>query len=267
MTIATMKALIAERASKSKPLIAELLAVVRDDSKPLEYRQRRERELRAAIAGVNDDYGRRIGEAGVAAAKEPQKRMAAGSALKADQLAEIPLLVEQYRGQPKQIQAQLVVEIGADLAAGAADRALMKARAARALSIPLGQLGPALAKADPVQRDARDELDVIEGLAQLALAEPVRELAHAGLGSSMERTAAKAFAADRGLRPDVPFPAQIEPGYAGVTVEAHGFPNAPFPEPNDPERDRQRERAERLRDNGDPAAGAAARYAARVRDS
>jgi hypothetical protein len=100
-------------------------------------------------------------------------------------------------------------------------------------------------------------------LADLALAEPVRELAHAGLGTSMERIAAKAFAADRGLRPDVPFPVQVEANYGGVTVESNGFPNAPFPEPHDRERDRQRQKAETMRDAGERASDAEGRYTAR----
>lgn len=73
----------------------------------------------------------------------------------------------------------------------------------------------------------------------------------------------KAFASQRGLRPDVPFPDQVEPDYGGPTVERDGHPNNPYPEPHDPERDRQRERAERNRVGGEPSADAEARYAAR----
>jgi len=266
MTLADLRALIAERAAKTAPLIAELGTVLRDDAKPLDHRQRRERELRASIDSINTLYNRRIAQTAHAAAQEPQRRRANGTPLKADQLAEAQLFTDQYRGRTRQEQRQLVSDIAADLEAGATDRALAKARAARTLNIPLGSLQRPLADADPVHRAARDELDAIEGMAELALAEPIRELAAAGFATASERAALKAFAADRSLRPDAPFAAQVEPGYAGPTVADAGFPNAPFPEPHDAERDRQRQRVEHLAGNEPASASdAEARYAARRR--
>ena len=108
-----------------------------------------------------------------------------------------------------------------------------------------------------------DTLTAIEGLAQLALNEPLRELAAAGLASPRERLYLKAFAHDRSLRPDAPFTDQVEPGYSGPDVKRDGTPANPFPELHDPERDRQRERVEHLREGGEPAAAAEARYARR----
>lgn len=261
-TIANLRHLISERAAKTKPLIAELVAVLRDDSKHADYRQRRERELRAEIRRINDDYGRRIGETAVEAAKDPQRRWAAGTPLKADQIAEAQLVAEQYRGRTKQEQRQLMADIVADLDADATSQALIKARAATALGIPLGPIASRLAQADPAKRDARDALDGIEGLSKLALAEPLRELAAAGFASASERVYLKSFAADRGLRPDAPFTAQVEPGYSGPSTE-HGTPLNPFPEPHDPERDEHRAQMERIgRDTTTPA-DVAARYEAR----
>jgi len=46
--ITTLRGLSADRAAKTKPLIEELRTVLRDDSKPIGYRQRRERELRSS---------------------------------------------------------------------------------------------------------------------------------------------------------------------------------------------------------------------------
>jgi hypothetical protein len=237
---------------------------VRDDSKPVEYRQRRERELRAQIAGVNEEYERKLNQAALDAYKDPQRRMATGSGWKPEQITEAALYADQYRGRTQIEQRQLVADIAADLAAGATDQARIKARAAQTLGIGLGAVAVQLRDADPAVRGARDEHDVIEGLTELGKMEAIRELAQAGLASSVERVAAKSFAADRGLRPDAPFPAQVEPGYAGLTVERNGFPNAPFPEPHDPELDRQRERVEHTRDvGGETVAEVAARYEAR----
>ena len=259
-TIASIRNLIAERATKTKPLIAELGNVLRDDSTHPQYRQRRERELRAEIQAINDDYGARIGKAAGEAAKEPQRRWSAGTPIKSERLAEAQLVVEQYRGTTRQEQRQLVADIQAALAADDASTATVLARAARALKIPLGPVEAQLAQVDPAKRDARDALDVIEGLTELALAEPIRELAAAGFASASERVALKAFAHDRGLRPDAPFTDQVEPGYAGPSVEHAGTPVNPFPEPHDPQRDQQRAKVERMaRDTEDPAA-TAARY-------
>ncbi len=264
-SIATLRALSAERASMTKPLIAELGTVLRDDSKPVDYRQRRERELRAQIRAINDDYGARIGKAAVEAARDPQRRWSAGTSIKPERLAEAQLVVEQYRGSTRQEQQHLVTDIHAALEADDATTATMLARAARALRIPLGSVEARLAQADPAKRDARDALDVIEGLTELALAEPIRELAAAGFASASERVALKAFAHDRGLRPDAPFTAQVEPGYAGPSVEHAGTPVNPFPEPHDPERDRQRAQVERIGRDTETPADVKARYEARDR--
>lgn len=263
-TISNIRYLINERAAKTKPLIAELGSVLRDDSKPAAYRQRRERELRAEIARVNTEYGNRIGQAAVEAAKDPQRRWTAGTPLKADQLAEAQLIAEQYRGLSRAEQRPLLADIVADLDAGATSPALIKARAATALGIPLGSIQARLADADPAKRDARDSMDTIEGLTELALAEPIRELAAAGFASASERVALKSFAHDRGLRPDAPFTAQVEPGYAGPSLDNGGTPLNPFPEPHDPERDRQRAQVERIgRDTSTPDE-VAARYEGRT---
>lgn len=236
-----------ERASKVAPLWRELRGVQTDEALPLEYRQRRERELRAQIERINEDASRRIVEAATEAAEEPQRNYAAGTGLKAEQLAEVPLIVEQYRGRTPPEQRQLVAEIAADLSAGATARALVKARAATTLRIPLGSVEPQLAKADPIKRDAQDALDAIKGLAEVALAEPQRELAMAGLATASQRLALLNFAAERGLRPDASFAEQVQPGYSGPSVEGDGYPSAPFPEPHDPQRDQQRERVGHLR--------------------
>ncbi len=263
-TVNSIRNLSTERSAKVKPLMLELNTVIRDDSTPADYRQRRERELRADINSTNDEYNRRIGEAALEAAKEPQQRYAAGSPLKPEHLGEVGLIVEEYRHRPaRQERAQLTIAIRDDLAAGNTTGARIKARAAQALNIPLGPLAAQLNDADPAKRDARDTLDVIEGLVELALAEPVQELALAGLATVSERVALKAFADQRGLRPDAPFTAQVEPGYAGPSVEHAGTPVNPFPESHDPERDRQRAQMERIgRDAADPA-DTVARYEAR----
>ena len=101
---------------------------------------------------------------------------------------------------------------------------------------------------DPIRKDASDSLTAIEGLAQLALAEPLRERAAAGLASPQERLSLKAFAHERSLRPDAPFPDQVQLGYAGPDVKRDGTPISPFPEPPDAERDRLRQISERQRD-------------------
>lgn len=237
-----------ERREKVKPLLLELRTAMADDALPLEYRQRRERELRVQIAGINDGYAKRIGEATKEAMEDPQRKWAERSGLKAEQLAEVPLFVEQYRGKTLIEQRQLVAEIAADLDAGATSRALVKARAAATLGVPLGPVESRLAEADPVMRDAKHAMDALRLLAELAGAEPMRELAMAGLANARERLALNNFAAERGLRPDAGFTDQVQPGYSGPTVERDGFPNAPFPEPHDPERDRQRRDSERHRD-------------------
>jgi len=264
-TINTIRNLIAERAAKTKPLILELGTVIRDDEKPVAYRQRRERELRSEISRTNEQYAKRIGEAALEAAEDPRRRYAVGSPLKPEHLTEAQLIVEQYRNRPaRQERQQLVADIRDDLRAGNTTGARIKARAATVLNIPLGPLAAQLSDADPEKRDARDTLDTVEGLVELALAEPIRELAAAGFANVHERVALKSFAGDRGLRPDAPFPDQVMPGYAGPTANS-GTPVNPFPEPHDPERDRQRAVVARIgRDPSEPA-DTAARYAARER--
>lgn len=255
-----------ERSAKVKPLILDLTSVISDDSKPAEYRQRRERELRTQIASINDSYDKRIRQTAVEAAEEPQRRYAAGSPLKPEHVSEAQLVVEQYRNRPaRQERQQLVSDIADALKAGDTTGARVMGRAAVALNIPLGPLAAQLNDADPAKKDARDALDVIEALTQLALAEPLREHAAAGLASPQERLFLKAFAHDRGLRPDHSFLEQMEPGYTGPDVKRHGTPASPFPEPHDPERERQRHRVEQLRDpsGGESSAEVEARYEAR----
>lgn len=251
-----------ERADKVKPLYLELISVIADDSKQPAYRQRRERELRAQIASINDSYAKRIKEAAQEAAEEPRRKWAEGSGLKAEQLAEVPLVVRQYEGKTKLEQRQLVAEIAADLDAGATARALVKARAAITLDIPLGAVEARLADADPVRREAKHTRDAIEGLTELALNEPLREVAAAGLANVHERVYLKAFALDRKLREDVAFPDQVEAGYTGPDVERNGYPANPFPEPHDPARDEVRAKMERhAGPSFDPAADDARRAA------
>lgn len=235
--------------------------MIRDDSLPVEYCQRRERELRAQIASVNSTYERRIKEAAMEGMEEPQRLLATGTPLKPEQATEAQLVAQQYQGRPHR---HLVSAIAADLRAGNTGGARIKARAAEALNIDVGSLGAQLTLADPVKKEAHDSLTAIEGLAQLALHEPLREWAAAGLANTSERLFLKAFAHDRGLRPDAPFPDQVLPGYAGPDAKRDGTPVAPFPEPHDPERDRQRESAERHRgDEGYDPALTAKRYEAR----
>lgn len=102
--------------------------------------------------------------------------------------------------------------------------------------------------ADPVKKDAHYSIEAIEGLAELALHEPLREWASAGLANTRERLFLRAFAHDRELRPDAPFTDQAQPGYSGPDAKRDGTPVAPFPEPHDPERDRLRKISERHRD-------------------
>jgi hypothetical protein len=250
-----------ERAEKVRPLYVELGSVVRDDAKPAEYRQRRQRELLEQIDNINATYDRRIRETAMEAMEEPQRLFAAGSPLKPEQLSEAQLIVEQYRSRPaRQERQQLVADIAEALKAGDTAGARVMGRAAAALNIPLGSVATQLNLADPVKKDAHDSMTLIEGLALLALNEPLRERAAAGLANVQERLFLKAFAHDRSLRPDAPFPDQVEPGYSGPDVNRHGTPANPFPEPHDPERDRLRERAERNRTGGEPSAAAEARY-------
>jgi hypothetical protein len=260
-TINSVRNLSAERKAKVDPLYLELNTAIRDDSLPLEYRQRRERELRAQIDSTNSTYERRIREAAMEAMEGPQRLLAAGSSLKPEQATEAQLVAQQYQGRPPR---HLVDAIGQALNAGDTTGARIKARAAEALNIQLGSLGPQLMLADPIKKDAHDSLTVIEGLAELALNEPLREKAAAGLASTQERLFLKAFAHDRSLRPDAPFTDQVEPGYTGPDLKRDGTPVAPFPEPHDPERDRQREKVERHRgDEGYDPTLTAKRYEAR----
>ena len=263
-SIQSIRTLSADRANKVKPLILELTTVIRDDSKPADYRQRRERELRAEISRTNEEYNRRIGQAALEAVEEPRQRYAAGSPHTQEHLTQAQLIVAKYQGRPaRQQRQQLVDEIAADLRAGNVTGARVKALAADTLDIPLGPLAAQLNHADPIKRDAQDTLDTIEGLNELALHEPLREQAAAGLLGTRERLFLKVFADQRGLRPDVPFPDQVEPGYSGPDVKTAGTPLNPFPEPHDPKRDEQRAVVDRIgRDTTTPA-DTAARYAAR----
>jgi len=162
-------------------------------------------------------------------------------------MAEVPLVIEQYRDQPRSAQAQLVPEIGADLDAGDPSAAMVKYRAAQTLRIPTGSVDARLAKADPAFSAAKGELDVLQGVADAAVAETNRELAYAGLGTPSHAVAAKSFAGHMKLRPDASFMDQLDPSYSGPTVAKHGFPVAPFAELPDPERDRQRKVVERIK--------------------
>ena len=65
-TFKSITNLEAERRAKVTPLYLELRAAVGDDSLPLEFRQRRERELRGQIDGTNSEYAGRIRDAAMA---------------------------------------------------------------------------------------------------------------------------------------------------------------------------------------------------------
>jgi hypothetical protein len=261
-TIQTIRNVFAEWPTKVQPLFLELDTLIRDDSLRPEYRQRRERELRAEIDRVNTEYAKRIGEYVAEASREPTQRLRAGTSAKAEHLTEAQLVVEQYRGKTKQEQQHLVEDIAADLAAGDGTAARIKERAARALGIPLGPLAPQLNNADPIKRDARDSLDVITAMAELAAVEPIRARAAAGFGTPAEAVRLKEFASGRGLRLDVPFAQQVEPGY---TPPGGAGMNA-LPEPYDPVRDKQRATAQRIgRDSSRTLGESEARYADRDR--
>lgn len=76
----------------------------------------------------------------------------------------------------------------------------------------------------------------------------------------------KLRAPDRKLRWDTSLVAQVEPSYIGPALEAGVALNA-FPEPHDPERDRQRAAVERIGRDGSTPDDTAARYAARYGDA
>jgi len=258
-----MKAIAAKRAERTKPLYAELGVVLRDDSRPQAYRDRRQREIRAQIDLVNQAAERELREVAQKAATAAERKRWTGTPLTAEQIAEAGLLVRQYEGRTRQEQLGLLADLTADLDTGTVAAARAKARAAEILGLPLGQLARAVEDADPVAKAARHELDALEGVAQYALNEPVRELAMSGLASHKEQGRLKEWSAEYRVRPDVPFLAQIEPDYRGPTIEADGFPNAPFPEPHDPALDALREKVARRAPSPEGPDETAERYAAR----
>jgi hypothetical protein len=262
-TIQSIRTLSAERDSSLAAIILQLTSVLTDDSKPADHRQRRERELRAEYSAIEADYGQRIGKAAAEAKEEPQRRLAAGSGWKPEELAEVQLLVAQYGSKStRQERQHLVDAIRADLGAGNVAGARIKARAAEALSIPFGDLAPELHRADPVTRDASDTLSAIEGLVELVGMEPTRMRAAAGYATVPEQVRVKGLAQHLGLRWDTPLPAQVEPDYTGPTLEA-GVPLNAFRERPDAEREAQQAQVERIGRDGETPADTAARYAAR----
>jgi hypothetical protein len=168
----------AERKAKVEPLYAELRVTQTDDSmaptpEVIAFRQRHERELRAQIAGVNETHARRIKEAASEAAQEHYLRLATGTPYKPEQVAQAQMVAQQYQGRPPR---HLVDAIQQALNAGDPTGARVKALAAETLNVQLGALGAQLLDADPIRKEAKDAIEAIEGLAELALNEPLREL-------------------------------------------------------------------------------------------
>lgn len=258
-TVQTITELMVERANKVAPILRQLQTVIRDEDTPAERRQQRERELRTQMELVNEKYERLINAAVEEAKREPERAMVEGSGLSAAELAEAAMVADEYRPLSDPERNGLVREIEADLRAGRTSGARIKARAAQTLRIPIGPLAGQLIEADPAKVQARDAHLAILALHEAAGMEPVRERLAAGLGSAAESVRVKEFAASRQLRRDVSFTAQVQPGYSGPTIRSGA--QSPWPEPHNPELEKQRELVERA-GRGDMFAveDAAARY-------
>lgn len=262
-TAQTIINLTKERDVKLGQLILDLNSIVTNDSTPKEHRTRREAELRAEYAGLTTEYAKRISQAATEAAEEPGRRLHAGTPHAAEELAEAQLYVTEYTNKAsRQERDQLKVELAADLRAGNLPGARAKARAAKTLGIPLGELETQLLRADPAKRDAADSLSVIKELVELAGMEPIRMRAEAGYATAAEQMVVKEFAAERKLRWDTSLMAQTDPNYTGPGLSA-GVPLNAFAERPDAERERQQATVRRIGRDPSTPDETAARYAAR----
>lgn len=141
------------------------------------FRTRLAAQAKATITAVNAQARRDLAEQAAAFAAAPRARIAEGPRLDADALAEVPIVVTQYAGNPKRILGQIDKALGE----GATRRAAILARAA----VALGALQPdtlggdirwdAVAMADPEVRDAHIQLEIADRLRLVLDADIERE--------------------------------------------------------------------------------------------
>jgi hypothetical protein len=240
-----------ERDRRTAPLYSEINRVQRDDSKPAEWRERRIKELRAEAEGIVAIAAREI-----EAAAEAARRSVPDGPTKptADERAEADHVFRKCerrtRGERKR---HLPADVAAALDAGDVAGARAVALAADQLGVSLGEVSGRLDAADPRLAEAREQRTLIEAARELAHMEAIRSKRAAAIPFDKgEGVKLLTFMQEWGLHPGASFIDQ-PPG--------SGPSQAEWPEPYDPELDRQREAVARAR-AGSEVVDPAERYAA-----
>ena len=176
------------------------------DGSPPEYVERKRRDAQAALRAAESAAVGKLNELVTEAAKDPAGRFEQGTALDPDHRADVPLLVEQYRGLPRQQQADLIAQGQKALERGDLQAALAVRRAADVLHIASGELDEAVVNADPVRRSAREEIASIEKLVMAWHGDVARRHVNAGMADDVEATGLVSFAHDHGFAKDSEVP-------------------------------------------------------------
>jgi hypothetical protein len=169
------------------------------DAHPVEHRTRKLKEAEAALKGHREATAPRVLNPLVAAAqKEPGERFKVGTKLSSDARAEVPLLVEQYRGLTKQQQAELG-KLGVEaLERGDLQMALAHKRAADVLNLQSPELDAALANGDLERVAGKAELEKVGRWIEAHQIDEMRRYARAGIASSVEQVEESTWAQQNG---------------------------------------------------------------------
>lgn len=176
-TVRDLLAILGRREKSTAAPYARLRESVEHEEWSSAYRVKLAAQAKGTIAAVNAEARRELAELAAAFAIAPRARIAEGPRLDADALAEVPIMVTQYGGNPKRI----LPAIDQALAEGATRRAAILARAA----VALGAMQPdvlggdtrwdTLAMSDPEVRDATIALGIVDRIRLVMDADIERE--------------------------------------------------------------------------------------------
>lgn len=183
-TAERLQAIAAQREADVARLIAQLQDVTGPDADrhPAEFRERRQRELRAAIGARNDAAQAEAVKVIEPLAQASRARAEEGTPLTPEEAAEVNLLVRQFEGRTAIEQRRhLAQEAARVLDLGAVGRARRLHVAAVTLGVGDDHVATRLEELDPVKRQARGDLDAMDGILSHMGLQVAREANEAGI--------------------------------------------------------------------------------------
>ncbi len=156
---ALIDTMLLNRENKARELYAKLKATREDRTLNTDTKTRMTEEVNVDLATLNRTTAADVRELAGKATAESQTRLAEGIRFTADELAEVPLVAQQFATRPKDALEQAHKALDA----GAIRKARIHYRAAILLGLPASEgIGPAIIDTDPEMVAARSEVLTVE---------------------------------------------------------------------------------------------------------